>query len=148
MASSPSEDRLRLGIGIVPEEAAGDHSLTPRLLELEEGDQVHIRGPYTYELEPQEPGPEDVVYLSAGIGITPLHSMFLQTVEEGLDSYQGEDRHIWFFQGASWRDELPYHEEMERIAGENENIHYVPASAGKNTSRTGRDRQITYRKSS
>lgn len=126
-ASSPNSEAVDFYIKRIPDEAASESSLTPVLeAKLQETDEVTLRGPYNDELSINEASDRDVVYVATGTGMAPMKGMLDFTLEEGLDSYKGEDRDIWIFLGASYRDELPGHGEFEEMAEGNDNVHYVP----------------------
>ncbi|SFK78626.1 CDP-4-dehydro-6-deoxyglucose reductase [Halogranum rubrum] len=122
LASSPNEDELELCITRVP---GGE--LTPSLLDgAKRGDDLFVRGPFGDELSLLDESDRDMVFVATGTGVAPLRSMIRYTFEEGLDSHDGENRDVWLFLGASWRDDLPYHAEFEELSREHENFHYVP----------------------
>lgn len=121
IASSPNEDEIELCVRRVP-----DGRLSPRVCDdMEPGDEITLRGPHG-ELVLEEPSSRDSVFLATGTGVAPFKGMIDYAFEEGLDTHEGEERDIWLVLGAAWEDDLPYHEEFEALADENENFHYVP----------------------
>lgn len=122
IASSPNDDEMELCITRVP---GGE--LTPSLLdEVDSRDELFVRGPFGDELSLFHPSERSMVFVATGTGAAPLHSMIQYTFEEGLDTHDGEKRDVWLFLGASWRDDLPYHEEFGSLAAEYDHFHYVP----------------------
>jgi CDP-4-dehydro-6-deoxyglucose reductase len=121
VASSPNREDLEFCIRRVP-----NGELTPELsVELEEGDEVTLRGPYG-ELLLEEPSERDLVFLATGTGVAPFRSMIEYVFEEGFDEHQGEPRDVWLFLGGGWVDSLPYHEVFQDLADDTSNFHYVP----------------------
>ncbi|HKL28621.1 MAG TPA: FAD-binding oxidoreductase [Natrialbaceae archaeon] len=121
VASSPNHDLLRFCIRRVP-----GGRLTPRLCDgLCPGEQVTIRGP-NGDFVLSEPSERDVAFLATGTGAAPFRSMIDYIFEEGRDVYAGEKRDVWLFLGASWRDDLPFHEHFQSLDEEHDNFHYVP----------------------
>lgn len=121
IASSPNDDEVELCVRRVP-----DGRLSPRICDkMEAGDEVTVRGPYG-ELVLDEPSSRDVVFLATGTGVAPFKGMIDYMFEEGLDTYEGDDRNVWLILGAAWVDDLPYHDEFTALADEHDNFHYVP----------------------
>lgn len=122
LASSPNRTYLECCIRRVP-----GGRLTPDLFEdLEEGDEVSVRGP-NGDFVLADPSPRDMVFLATGTGVAPLKSMIEYTFETGHDSYEGEDRDVWLFLGASWKDDLAYYDRFRELEDEHDNFHFVPA---------------------
>lgn len=127
IASSPSTDQIRFCIRRVP----GGH-LTPELFEeLDPGDEITIRGPYG-DFVMEEPSSRDMVFLATGTGVAPFRSMIDYTFEEERDIFHGEPRDIWLFLGASWGDDLAYHDHFRDLANRYDNFHYVPTLSREN----------------
>ncbi len=121
IASSPNREELELCIRRVP----GGH-LTPDLCDRTvKGDDLFVRGPYGDEFLLQDPSERDLVFVATGTGAAPFKSMIDYTFEEGLDAFEGEERDVWLFLGASWKDDLPYCEGFLDLADEHENFHPV-----------------------
>ncbi|WP_256685886.1 ferredoxin--NADP reductase [Halococcus qingdaonensis] len=121
IASSPNRDELELCIRRVP-----DGELTPDLCDrTAKGDELFLRGPYGDEFMLQDPSERDLVFIATGTGAAPFKSMIDYTFEEGRDEFEGHERDVWLFLGASWEDDLPYHEEFLALADENPNFHPV-----------------------
>lgn len=121
VASSPNREYLELCVRRVPGGRLSERLCT----DLRRGDALTVRGP-NGELVLREPSERDLAFLATGTGVAPLRSMLTYTFEEGRDQYRGTERDVWLFLGASWRDDLPYHEAFRALAGERENFHYVP----------------------
>lgn len=122
IASSPNAEEVELCVRRVP----GGH-LTPTLCdEVEESDELFVRGPYGDEFMLQSPSARDVAFVATGTGAAPFKSMIDYVFEEGLDAFDGEQRNVWLFLGSSWKDDLPYREAFETLAAERENFHFVP----------------------
>lgn len=121
VASSPTRDDIEFCIGRVP----GGELSEDLAVDLEEGDEVTLRGPYG-DLLLAEPSHRDLVFLATGTGVAPLKGMIDYAFETGFDEYEGERRNVWLFLGAAWADTLPYHDAFESTAQRRENFHYVP----------------------
>lgn len=121
IASSPNAEGIELCVRRVPH-----GRLTSKLFEdLSEGDRVTVRGP-NGDFVLEEPSGRDMAFLATGTGVAPLRSMIQYTFEEGRDEYAGERRDLWLFLGASWKDDLAYREEFQKLDDEHENFHFVP----------------------
>jgi CDP-4-dehydro-6-deoxyglucose reductase len=121
IASSPNYDLLRFCIRRVP-----GGRLTPQICDcLCPGEEVTIRGP-NGDFTLKEPSERDVAFLATGTGVAPFRSMIDYIFEEGRDVYEGQERDVWLFLGASWRDDLGYHEHFQQLDADHENFHYVP----------------------
>jgi ferredoxin-NADP reductase len=121
IASSPNSDETELCIRRVP-----DGSLTPKICDtLSEGDEITFRGP-NGDFVMRDPSERDIVFIATGTGVAPFKSMIDYTFEDGLDTFEGEQRDIWLFLGCSWEDDLPYCEAFSDRADEHENFHFVP----------------------
>ncbi|MFB6270044.1 MAG: FAD-binding oxidoreductase [Halobacterium sp.] len=121
IASSPNRSDTELCVRRVP-----DGRLSPRLCEeLSVGDRLAVRGPNGHLLL-ENPSERDVVFLATGTGVAPMKSMLDYTFEEGRDEFDGEQRDVWLFLGAAWRDDLPYHDDFRALDAAHENFHYVP----------------------
>ncbi|QKQ98442.1 hypothetical protein GKQ38_02865 [Candidatus Nanohaloarchaea archaeon] len=127
IGSSPNDDAIDFYIKRIPDEAVTEQSLTPVLdAKMKEADEITLRGPYSDELSIKETSEKDMVYVSTGTGMAPLKSMIDFSLEEGLDSFEGEERDMYILLGASYEDELPAHQHFQELDEENENIHYIP----------------------
>lgn len=79
IASHPSEEEL---IFLIKEHDNGD--VTPHLMELKEGDEVEITGPFgVYEVKASDA--EEIVFIAAGTGVAPFRSMILDVLERFPD---------------------------------------------------------------
>jgi len=121
IANSPTEDEIEICVRRVP-----GGKLSPQLCDdLSVGDEVTLRGPYG-ELVLGEHSSRDVVFLATGTGVAPLKGMIDYIFETGRDDHRGQQRDIWLFLGAAWRDDLPYREAFRRLEREHDNFHFVP----------------------
>lgn len=121
IANSPTEEGTELCVRRVP-----GGRLTSELFEnLEEGDEVTIRGP-SGEFVMDEPSDRDLLFIATGTGVAPLKSMIDYTFETDRDVHEGTRRDVWLVLGSSWKDDLPYHDAFSEYARERENFHYVP----------------------
>lgn len=107
----PGTDHLTLAIKHYEDGAASTY-----MHERSEGDTVRIEEPAggltLADLD------RDVVFVSTGVGITPMIAMLRQYLRDGT----GE---AYFFFGEQDRDHLIYRDTLDRLAGENENLHLV-----------------------
>ena len=121
LSSSPTEDHLEICVRRVM-----DGRLSPRLCgHLEVGDEFTLRGPHG-DLVLDEGSGRDLVFLATGTGVAPLRGMIQYLFDTGRDTHEGQERDVWLFLGAAWRDDLPYHDQFEALAAERANFHYVP----------------------
>lgn len=128
LASAPSRRDLEICVRRVP-----GGRLSPVLCEtLEPGDEVTIRGPQG-EFVLEEPADTDLAFLATGTGVAPIKSMIDTLFERGWDAFGGEPRDVWLFLGASWRDDLPYHDAFEAYGREHDHFHYVPTLSREST---------------
>lgn len=120
-------DEIELLIKRIPPNIADESSLTPRLFDdLSEGDELVVHGPYTDDLMLHTPSERDMVFMATGTGVAPLKSMIDYVFEEEWDRYEGQERNVWLFLGASWEDDLPYHETFQELDSEVDHFHYIP----------------------
>ncbi len=127
VASSPTREDVEFCIRRVP---GGD--LTTKLTnDLEEGDEVSLRGPYG-EFVMEQPSGRDLVFLATGTGVAPLKSMIDYLFEEHRDEYEGEKRDIWLFLGSGWEDDLAYRETFREMDDARDNFHFVPTLSREN----------------
>lgn len=128
LANSPNDDTFELCIRRV----LGGH-LSSRLFEnLQPGDVLpELRGP-SGDFTLRDPSERDIVFLATGTGVSPLRSMIQYTFEENRDEYEGTTRDVWLFHGCSWRDDLAFAEEFDRLEKERDNFHYVPTLSREN----------------
>lgn len=120
------ENVIELCIRRIPDEEATDRSLTPQLSEkLEEYPVAQLSGAYEDELSLEPPSEHDMVFVATGTGIAPLRSMIHHVFDTGQDWYNGEERDVWLFLGASWEDDLPYGDEFREMGAVYDNFHPV-----------------------
>jgi ferredoxin-NADP reductase len=103
LSAEPSAERYRVSIKREPRGVAGAYIDD----ELQAGDVVDVsaaRGNFTLR-----PGDAPVVFLSAGIGVTPVLAM-LHTLAAGASL-----REVWWLYGARDRREHPFAEEMRTL---------------------------------
>jgi len=121
IANSPTEDEIEICVRRVP-----GGKLSPQLCDdLAVGEGVTVRGPYG-ELVLGEQTSRDIVFLATGTGVAPLKGMIDYLFETGRDEYDGEQRDVWLFLGAAWRDDLPYREAFRQRERDHGNFHFVP----------------------
>jgi CDP-4-dehydro-6-deoxyglucose reductase len=121
IANSPNDDEIEFCLRRVP----GGHLTSDVFEDLEEGDEVTIRGP-NGEMVLDSPTERDMVFLATGTGVAPFKSMIDYIFEEGRDEVNGRQRHIWLFLGCAWEDDLPYGEEFRAYDEKYEHFHFVP----------------------
>ncbi|MDY7081942.1 MAG: FAD-dependent oxidoreductase [Halobacteria archaeon] len=132
LASSPNDCEDEICIKRVP-----GGQLTSELFEnMSEGAVITVRGP-NGDFILQEPSERDMVFLATGTGVAPLRSMIRYTFQEERDFYEDDNgdekrRNVWLFLGASWKDDLPYRQEFEKLDEERENFHFVPTLSREN----------------
>ena len=121
LSSSPNDDELELCVRRVQ----GGRLSTRLCDEVEPGDELTVRGP-AGDFILQKPSPRDMIFLATGTGVAPLRSMIDYTFEEGRDVYDGTERDVWLFLGASWEDDLAYREHFRDLDAQHQNFHFVP----------------------
>ncbi|MFB6185527.1 MAG: ferredoxin--NADP reductase [Halobacteriaceae archaeon] len=121
ISNSPNEDETEICVRRVP-----NGRLTTKLYEnLETGDTIAVRGP-NGEFVLQPPSQRSMVFVATGTGVAPLKSMIEYTFETGRDKVNGQKRDVWLILGASWLDDLPYHDQFMELADNHSNFHYIP----------------------
>ena len=115
IVSSPHEESIELFLELV---LHGE--LTPKLWHLKVRDVVSIRprakGVFTFD----ERYPNHFMVATV-TGIAPLISMIRNYLRQGLSSHT-----FYVLDGASYKDELAYKDELERLSREHKNIIYIP----------------------
>lgn len=115
IASSPTnKEYLELTIKIIE-----NGRFTPRVAELNVGDEVKIGGPFGKFFFLDEDKMKDVVLIGGGCGITPFISIIRYVVDKKLGIK------INYFYSARTMDSILYKEELEKYAKENGNIRVV-----------------------
>lgn len=121
LANSPTKAELEICVRRVP-----GGRLSPSLCDqLQEGDEVTIRGPYG-DLVLQDHSARDMVFLATGTGVAPFKGMIDYLFETGRDEYEGGRRNVWLFLGSAWKDDLPYLDEFRALQRQHANFHFVP----------------------
>lgn len=128
IVSSPREDEIELFIELVP---PPDGALTPLLYDLKAGDTVTLR-PRAKGVFVLKPSAKNHLFIATVTGIVPYVSILRYHLETlaGLDGapelQPSGDFNFFVLEGASYTDEFGYDEELARLAGEHDNIHFVP----------------------
>ncbi len=107
IASSPTEEDIRLGVKILPKQSS---RFKKALLELETGDRIvasQLAGDF---ILPDATG--HYVFIAGGIGVTPFRSMIQYLLDKK------EKRDIIFFYVASSPEELVYRDVFDRAVSE------------------------------
>lgn len=81
IASAPSDDELLFVM------RASDSAFKRSIIAMEQGETVTLKGPIGHFVLPEDKE-QKIVYLSAGIGITPIRSMIRQEVSDGSERSQ------------------------------------------------------------
>ncbi len=111
MANPPGTEHLEFYIKAYP-----DGEVSEYILELEEGDEAVITGPYGgFQLQDSK---RDVYFVCAGSGVAPVMGMARHML--------GEGRERLFLHGASHIDELGYRGELKEMQERDDNFTYVP----------------------
>ena len=91
------------------------------LCSLDEGAKVEFQGPFgDFILRPPL---RDTVFIATGTGIAPFRSMLHWLLAE-RDRHQGHE--FWLLIGARREQDIYYREELERLAAEHANFHFLP----------------------
>jgi NAD(P)H-flavin reductase len=118
ITSAPHEPDLELFVEVVP---PPDGVLTPKLWELGPGDTLSIR-PRAKGLFTMDPSLPNQLLVGTVTGIVPYVSFIRDYLHHGLEGHR-----FYILQGASYRDELAYDAELERVAAEHpELLTFVP----------------------
>lgn len=117
LANDPAcGDEIELHIRKVP----GGRATTWLHEEIAEGDRLTLAGPYG-RFFVRKSARVPMLFLAGGSGLSSPRSMILDLLAAG------ETLPITLVYGARSREELYYHEELEAMAGANENFRYIPA---------------------
>ena len=113
--SSPSEKgKLDLCIKIV-----GGGFASEIFSELKEKDQLNFKGPLGHFVFDKEDKNEEIWMIAGGTGVAPFYSM--------LKEYLGNtDKKFTLIFGVRSKTDLFLHQEISNLAGNNENLTYVP----------------------
>ncbi len=98
IASSPTEDKVRLGIKIDPEKAS---SFKKKLLSLEKGNRL-FAGQLSGDFVVPKKAAEKLVFIAGGIGVTPFRSIIKFLIDKN------EKRDIVLFYSSSSQEEFVY----------------------------------------
>ena len=142
IVSAPHEESLELFIELVPYSEGGH--LTPRLYELQPGDEVSIRprakGIFTFK-----PDYKNHVLVATVTGVVPYISFIRDYLHRGESGH-----HFYVLEGASYDDEFGYDDELSKLASEHPDlVTFVPTVSRPNEERnsswkgaTGRVNQV------
>ena len=114
LSSAPHETHLELCIELIP-----GGRLTPQLFALRPGGQLAVGGQAKGSFVLDTSGHTHLMVATV-TGIAPLRSMLRQALHEGTN-----DRFV-VLHGASYADELPYHDELVALAATDPRVDYVP----------------------
>ncbi len=84
-------------------------SLTNKIHELKEGDELFVRGPYGNTFPWQEFKGKDILFIAGGIGLLPLRS-----VMNAIFHHRKDYGKIWVLYGSKCPDDCVYEEEFEQ----------------------------------
>lgn len=105
IASAPHEETLEIFVELVP-----DGELTPKIWQLELGDEVSIR-PRAKGIFTLKPGYRHHVMVATVTGVSPYVSM----VRDYLKDKNDQEYTFYILLGASYYDELVYDEELQGL---------------------------------
>lgn len=92
------------------------------LCDLREGDEVPVTGPAGKRfLLPAEPAAHDYVFFATGTGIAPFRGMVRELLDARVPS------RIVLVMGSPYATDLLYHDELESLASEHDNLTYLTA---------------------
>ena len=117
IVSSPREPLLELFVELIPPPLG---HLTPVLYELKVGDSVTLR-PRAKGVFLLRPEFRNHVMVSTVTGVAPFVSMLRYWLEGPTD-----DRRMYVLEGASFKDEFGYDEELRALAARHPSIQFVP----------------------
>jgi ferredoxin-NADP reductase len=134
IASAPHDLHLELCVEAIP-----GGRLTPRLVALGPGAVVEVgaavKGGFVLD---RSVGPH--VMVATGTGIAPFRSMVRDALHRGLPGP------FVILHGASYADELPYHDELTALAADDPRVEYVPTVSrpdeARNAGWTGRQGRV------
>jgi hypothetical protein len=138
VSSAPSDGHIRISV-----KAQGPASYHLHK-QVQVGDVLEVRPPmgsFTLTEESERP----VVLIAAGVGITPLLSMFRELAAQ--NTQQQRQRHVYLFQSARTLEDLPFQAELKALQqrdAEHLHIHRALSSPGTEAV-VGRDFEITGR---
>lgn len=98
--------------GIVEVSVMRVGNVTHRLHELEVGDRVGVRGPFGNSFPVEEWKHKDLVFIAAGIGISPLRSVYPYVLSPERRKEYGK---VTLIYGARTPDDLAYKEEFKEL---------------------------------
>jgi NAD(P)H-flavin reductase len=114
LASAPYETHLELCIELIP-----GGRLTPQMFALRPGGTLALGGQVKGSFVLDTTGHTHLM-IATVTGIAPLRSMLRQALHDGTN-----DRFV-VLHGASYVDELPYHDELVALAATDPRVEYVP----------------------
>mgnify|MGYP006175084509 CR=1 FL=1 len=138
VSSAPSDGHIRIS---VKAQGPASHHLHNHV---QVGDVLEVRPPmgsFTLTEETKRP----VVLIAAGVGITPLLSMFRELAAQ--NARQQRQRHVHLFQSARTLEDLPFQAELKALQQDDaEHLHIHRALSSPGTEAVvGRDFEITGR---
>jgi len=89
-------------------------NVTAKLHELEEGDKVGVRGPYGNDFPVEAWKGKNMVFIGAGIGISPVRSVYQYVISP---EHRGEYGDVTLIYGARTPKDLVYKDEMNELDG-------------------------------
>lgn len=117
IANAPYEIKVSDGELLFAIKLAGE--VTKKLHERIEGDRLWVQGPFgrfTITHDASHP----VVFIAGGIGMTPLRSMILESLDQNVN------RSLTLLLSCKTKEEIPYHEELRALADDQANFVYSP----------------------
>lgn len=100
---------------------------------VKEGDEIPVRGPQGVFTLPDKID-TDLFFICTGTGIAPFRSMLHYIHANGFTKY----KNIFLLVGTRTKQDLLYHEDVQQLAKDLQNVHYIPTlSREKWEGRTG-----------
>src|SRR5258708_808072 len=117
IASPPAADsRFALCLNRVQ-----DGFMSNFLCDMKEGEEIACQGPFgDFILRPPM---RDTIFIATGTGIAPFRSMLHWLL---ADPARHQGKQLWLVFGNRTENDIYYHEEFLRLAGQHENFHYLP----------------------
>jgi len=117
IASPPGEDpRFALCLNRVQ-----DGFMSNFLCDMKEGDEIRCQGPFgDFILRPPM---RDTIFIATGTGVAPFRSMLHWLL---ADESRHLGKQLWLLFGSRSEEDIYYHYEFQRLAGQHSNFHYLP----------------------